>query len=457
MITHLRLGCGHCQRMLQVPVDYLNKRVICNHCSHSFVARPDEKELPYAPLRFAIATMHPDEASALAGFAAQTTEAEDRLGAELRLDPPPTHRSAAALAAEPAAGRPGDRELRGEIDRLRAEVEALRARADDASRLEAELARATGETRRFEIDLARSTGEVARLEAELGKSTGEASCLEAYLAKLTGEASRLETELTAAHGERHHLRDTVSMLHADIATRTADTERLEARFLQETNALREVAGGEVRSLQAEFETLRGRVAALTGEHEQLVVERDQARTERDQLRSELDAARQQADAFRREQEQHQAETARLRGEMEQQRLHREHERQVQHEAFTALKRSLAERIQSRTAVRPHEANHAGPAPPAAAVAAPDAVAVRDTLPAAEPASAPEAPPPAPAVGDEASALPFAGDAPASTADDQFRALRSHLRCLHEAEQKEKTGQPLVSRLSRILRPDGSNS
>lgn len=418
MITHLRICCGNCQRMLRVPVEYLNKQVVCNHCQHPFLAKPDDKEAAYAPFRFAVTAAHPEEARALAGTAANGN------GATATVDRGPEPRPLPLPPRQPSAERPEDRKLREELNRLRGELKAVGI----------ERAKLAGERDRYRHA-------VTQLEADVASRTIE---VETLGAKLATECDRY--------------RATIGHLEAELATRTDDAAGLEAKHAREAESLREEAArGTVA--RGQLDALQSRITALLDEQQRLVADRDATRSDRDRLArehseaaaeldearsrlgavtGELEAARQRTEALERDLKQHQTDAQQLRDELEQQRSRRDQERQAQLAAFTALKQTLGERLQNRASAPAAEIDTT-PAPPEPTVTA---------APIEEPAHAS-----APAVEDAAPVAAAAAESDPAGLDDRFRVLRSQLRSIHEAEQKEKSGQPLVSRLTRILRPE----
>src|SRR5436305_7505901 len=38
--VYIRTPCPHCSRTLNLPLEYLNRRVVCKHCNHGFLTQP---------------------------------------------------------------------------------------------------------------------------------------------------------------------------------------------------------------------------------------------------------------------------------------------------------------------------------------------------------------------------------------------------------------------------------
>lgn len=256
MAVYTRIPCPKCTQGLNLRLEYLNRKVVCNYCKHQFLSRAKVKIPAAASPELIRVITAVNRAQGFRSF--ESGSSETIAGAQPveltgssefpRLEPGGSGDHAALAADEPSGSTAAPRDpAPGEAASL---GDVVRQAASPAGTAEPP------------AELTELRSEPDRLLAQIESARSQADA-----------SAHLEAELRSARAECDQQRLTVKLLRADLAQRVPDLERLHARL----------------------------------------AEADHARAARD---DELRQHREQADAARRAAEDHRAEVGRLARELE---------------------------------------------------------------------------------------------------------------------------------------------
>jgi DNA-directed RNA polymerase subunit RPC12/RpoP len=498
MSVYVRYPCPNCPRHLSLRLEYVNRRVVCNHCKHPFLSR--------ARIRVP-ASATPELIDAInAANRAQGFSAVDREGADEPGSPSPLELVISGDVPQPEpSGREGapDPESRvAELERALAKAEVRhaqrfeqaraiweqerRALEDEADLLGVQYSRQLDDERALQVrqreTLRRERDDaLRRVEA----MTRERGGLAERVAELAAERDGLLAQRSATAAELDRLGTCVVGLEQALGeARTRHAEELGARREEERRALAQAAERLARERENSSEQLRDVLSQLEDALAQVEIARHRLATERETVRREIEATYEPACSPNVAQERpsgealerYQVETERLAGEIERVRNEKEAEStrcrelaeraqqleaeleqaRLAHESEAQARRLAVEELQILLNYRlrsdrgsdaldlegnptsEHEHEHGdddGDLDPMAGPAA------------SEPPGAATEDEPTPAL----SLSPAPGRNPSDSPDERIAALRAYLRRVREQEEA-RMNRGFLRRLARAWRP-----
>jgi hypothetical protein len=288
----IRVPCRHCQSEVRLRPEYIDERVTCKFCNHTFRVQARDIATEKKALQAAGAAQSPQAIAPKAqmrtdpSHGAGPPEIVDSSQLLIQLNKPQDQSAAESRQLDQSLRRELD-QARAEMDRLRDQCASLEAEAKHVPRLKTELEAARAEGRRADKLAAEITAVRAERDDLLTKHQTVHQEAEQHRVKLAeiGKSLNAAVRQQAETQERHALLE-------------KDQQRIE----QETAARAE----EARRKQAQLEdTRRCLEQDLAARDEQLrsaQKESQALRQERDAVQSELEAQSRKAQEWDRERE-----------------------------------------------------------------------------------------------------------------------------------------------------------